>query len=232
MSKIIQVKIAKGGVGKTFLTVQLSSLLAALDKKVLVLTTDPQNDVFGMLKGELSEEEGKKGLKEAVFHEDYNLIRLRENLYYIPLDFEGYFSPVFFEKLKSFLEDCKEIYDYIFIDSNPTPRTDTFFLSLADCIIIPTLGTTLSIGGVVSILKTVETKKIAAIVFNQFQKTRIQKEVYRELREYCPHLVGEPIPHLAIIEELVSKKKTIWEVKNKKLDSVREIIQELALKIL
>ncbi|WP_442878338.1 ParA family protein, partial [Cetobacterium sp.] len=50
--KIITVKNNKGGVGKTFVTAQLASGLALLDNRVLVLTSDSQNNIFSyLLKG-------------------------------------------------------------------------------------------------------------------------------------------------------------------------------------
>lgn len=235
--KIIQIKISKGGVGKTFLTVQISSLIAALGKKVLVITTDPQNDVFGMMKEEISENLYKDGgLKEIVLHNKKNVIRLRENLFYIPLEFDGYFSSEFFKRLPDFLSSMRKEYDFIFIDSNPTPRTDKAFLELADYIIIPTLGSARSIQGVVSVLETINPEKILAIVFNQYRKTRLEKEVYNELKEYCnllgfSDLVEKPIPYSSKIEELVAKRKTIWESQDKKIKEIQDILMNIVEKI-
>lgn len=239
MGRIIQVKISKGGVGKTFLTIQIASLLAALDKKVLILTTDPQNDVFGMMKkGEITEEISNRGLKEAVLHNEkaYDLILLRKNLFYIPLDFDGYFSPEFFKRLPAFLEEQKKEYDYVFIDSNPTPRTDKAFLELSDYVIIPTIGSSRSIQGVVSVLDTINPNKILAIVFNQFKNTKLQMEVYKELKKYCISInygdvLTEPIPYIALIEELVAKRKTIWESKSKKIMIAQNIVMKIVEKI-
>lgn len=237
MGKIIQVKISKGGVGKTFLTIQVASLLAALEKKVIILTTDPQNDVFGMLKGEITEEMCDRGLKEAVLHNtDYEVLSLRKNLYYIPLEFDGYFSSEFFKRLPKFLLRLREEYDYIFIDSNPTPRTDKAFLELSDYVIIPTIGSSRSIQGLVSVLDTVNPNKILAIVFNQFKNTKLQMEVYQELKKHCismnrENMLTEPIPYIAFIEELVAKRKTIWESKSKKIMIAQSIIMKIVEKI-
>ena len=62
MGKVITIKNNKGGVGKTFITTQLAAGLAYGDKKVLILTSDPQNNVFNFLfKGDKT---FKKGLKQ------------------------------------------------------------------------------------------------------------------------------------------------------------------------
>ena len=44
--KVIIIKVNKGGVGKTFLTVQLGAGLASIGKKVLILTSDSQNNIL------------------------------------------------------------------------------------------------------------------------------------------------------------------------------------------
>lgn len=236
-AKVIQVKIAKGGMGKSFITAQLSSLLAALGYKTLNLTTDPQNDLYGML---INDEITEKscGLKEAVLrNENYDLLKLRENLYYIPLDFEGYFSPEFFKRLPNFLNELRKKFDFILIDSSPAPRTDKAFLELADYVIVPLAGNVRAVKGVTSVFENIDANKIIAIVFNLFRNTRLENDIYNELKNYCEtnelkHLMTEPIPYLALIEELVAKRKTIWESKSKKLESTQRIFQNLALKII
>ena len=42
MGKIIQVKVQKGGLGKSFITATLGHLLAITENKVLILSTDSQ----------------------------------------------------------------------------------------------------------------------------------------------------------------------------------------------
>ena len=48
MGKIIQVKVQKGGLGKSFITATLGHLISLVDKKVLILSTDSQNSVYDM----------------------------------------------------------------------------------------------------------------------------------------------------------------------------------------
>lgn len=237
MGNIFQIKISKGGVGKTFLTVQLASLLAALNKKVLIITTDPQNDVYGMLKpNEITEDICDRGLKEGVLHGECDIINMRENLYYIPLEFDGYFSPKFFKRLPAFFKKLRKEYDYILIDSNPAPKTDNEFLKISDYVIIPTIGSSRSLRGAVSVFENVKPEKVIAIVFNQFKKTKLQENIYNELKEFCKtigrlDLLTDPIPYQAIIEELSAQRKTIWECKSQKVLKTKKILIKLVEKI-
>ncbi|MGL5950723.1 MAG: ParA family protein, partial [Cetobacterium sp.] len=115
MGRLITIKVNKGGVGKTFTTVQLGSYLALSGKKVLLLTSDSQNNIidycFGMKKVLFN-----KGLKEFVKGGEGEKIKLRENLEFIPLE-NSTFGSHFLTNLPLFLEKMKEEYDYILIDS-------------------------------------------------------------------------------------------------------------------
>ena len=45
MGKIILVKNIKGGIGKSWITLQLAHLFATKDNKVLIITSDSQNNI-------------------------------------------------------------------------------------------------------------------------------------------------------------------------------------------
>lgn len=79
VGKIITIKVNKGGVGKTFITVQLGAYLALQDKKVLLLTSDSQNNIIDYCFGERIEFAG--GLKEFVKSGTGDIIKLRKNLF-------------------------------------------------------------------------------------------------------------------------------------------------------
>ena len=227
MGKIITIKNNKGGVGKTFLTTQLASGLAEIGKKVLILTTDPQNNVFNFLfRGN---KDFRKGMKAEVLKGDGEYFRMRQELYFLPLE-DSKFSNNFIKALPEFLNKCREKYDYIFIDGIPTLKIDEIFLKETDSIVIPCYADEMTIESTVNIVKTVDVEKIKAIVMNRYKPTATQKMNYEALKDALENsnfLITEPIETLSFIESMISSKKTIWEFSNKKAVEVQKIFIEI-----
>lgn len=231
MGKIIAIKNNKGGVGKTFLATQIATGLSYLENKVLILTSDPQNNVFNYLfRGEKS---FKKGLKAEVLKRDGEYFRLRTDLYFLPLE-DVKFSNQFLKELPLFLERMKSEFDYIVIDSIPTLKIDEIFLKESDSVIIPNFANSVTLEGVLNLLKTIDIKKVTAIVTNNYKDTKIQKEFYNMLKNELENydiLVTNPIKNLSFIEGMLEEKKTIWEYQNKSATEVQKILISLISEI-
>ncbi|MGL5050145.1 MAG: ParA family protein [Cetobacterium sp.] len=224
MGKIIAIKNNKGGVGKTFLATQIATGLSYLENKVLILTSDPQNNVFNYLfRGEKS---FRKGLKAEVLKRDGEYFRLRTDLYFLPLE-DVKFSNQFLKELPLFLERMRSEFDYIVIDSIPTLKIDEIFLKESDSVIIPNFANSVTLEGVLNLLKTIDTNKVTAIVTNNYKDTKIQKEFYSMLKNELENydiLVTDPIKNLSFIEGMLEEKKTIWEYQNKSATEVQKIL--------
>lgn len=231
MGKIIAIKNNKGGVGKTFLTTQLAAGLSYLENKVLILTSDPQNNIFNyMFRGDKN---FRKGLKAEVLKRDGEFFRLRTDLYFLPLE-DVRFSNTFLKELPNFLERIKEEFDYVIIDSIPTLKIDEIFLDNSDAILIPNFANSVTLEGVLNLLQTVDINKIKAIVTNNYKNTVVQKEFYNTLKDELkdfPILVTEPIKNLSFIESMLEEKKTIWEYQNKSAVEVQKILISLIKEI-
>lgn len=231
MGRIIQVKVQKGGLGKSFITATLGHLISLVDKKVLILSTDSQNSVYDMFVKE--KEKVEKGLIDSILNENLNIISLRENLDFIPLELKKKFTNKIIEKIPNFLNSLKEKYDFILIDSTPAIELDEIFVQNADKIIIPAIGDKLAVNGIVNIIKE-NRNKIACIVFNKYTNTRVNKAYYREMKELCDNsgvFMPEPIKCLSYIAELVERGETIWEVGSKKVVETQEIFKEILKKV-
>ena len=85
---IILVKNNKGGVGKTYITLQLAAYKALIkNKKTLILTSDSQNDILKFA-GIKIEDTSKAGLEDFIESKSYKIKKLRENLFFLHL--QGY----------------------------------------------------------------------------------------------------------------------------------------------
>ena len=108
MGKVITIKNNKGGVGKSWLTLQLAHILSNIyNNKVLVITSDSQNNVMLYAGVDI---EFKDGLESWLNKGDGDMVALRENLFYIPLA-DSNFKRGFDKKLKNLIEDLKNKYD-------------------------------------------------------------------------------------------------------------------------
>ncbi|MGL5350963.1 MAG: ParA family protein [Cetobacterium sp.] len=228
MGKVITIKNNKGGVGKTFITTQLAAGLAYGDKKVLILTSDPQNNVFNFLfKGDKT---FKKGLKAEVLKKDGEYFRLRSNLYFLPLE-DVKFSNQFLKEIVKFIERVKDEFDYILIDSIPTLKIDEIFLELSDDIIIPSYADELTTESILELLKTIDVSKVKAIVTNRYKSSSsVHKTNYTELKndlDGTPILFTAPIESLTFIELMIQNRKTIWEYNNSTAKKVQNIFLEI-----
>ena len=228
MGKVITIKNNKGGVGKSWLTLQLAHILSNIeDNKILVLTSDSQNNVMLYAGVDVEFDEG---LENWLDKGDGDMIALRENLYYIPLTSSS-FKRGFDKKLKILIEKLKDEYDYILIDSVPILNIDSCFLELADSIVIPTMLDTASCKGILNLSNEVDLAKVKAIVPNKFSKTKSEKFWKNILGDFLKGnsiYFAEPIPQMAFLSELTHQGKTILESSSKKIDEIQNNLIEIA----
>lgn len=217
--KIVTIKVNKGGVGKTFTTVQLGSKLALEGKKTLLLTSDSQNNILDYTLGYDHNVDFKTGLKEWVKGNDSELIKLRDNLYFIPLE-SNTFSTTFLKNLPCFLNKLKKEYEYIFIDSIPTMKLDSVFVEVSDSIILPCFCDGVTVDGVINVIEEAGVDKVHGILINKYNNKKIQTLFLNKIEKaikgtdiICP----PPIKNSSLIEELLFKGKTIWESNAKNL---------------
>jgi len=223
MGEIIQIKVEKGGVGKTFIASNLAHLLALLDYKVIILSIDSQNNIYSIFNK--VNQRIKGSLKKSILSNEIYKVKLRENLDFIPI--ELYLSLNILKEVPAFLRKLKKNYDYIIIDSLPALKVDNIFLENSDKIIIPAHGDKMTLQGIISIIKE-HREKIHSIIFNKYINTKINKEYYKEIKEICKNsgiYISKPIKNNAFIAELIEKGKTIWESRSKKIIETQEIFK-------
>jgi len=202
--RIIAVANQKGGVGKTDLTVNISCMLAAAEKRVLLVDMDPQANATDYL----VDPETARGkttadllLDDSVTLDDVLVRDCRENLDVAPAhpdlsacqvrlanDVDMQF------KLKKKLKGVREAraYDYVLIDTPPSLGLLTVnTLTAADYVLIPVQSQYLAMDGVVHILDTVRKLRedinpgltvLGAVLTMYDRRTLLSREVEAKVR--------------------------------------------------
>nr|WP_317279402.1 ParA family protein [uncultured Fusobacterium sp.] len=244
---IITVKVEKGGIGKTFFSISIATGLATIGKKVLILTTDPQNNILDLLLPEIKSKfysyDGEeieitnrtKGLKYWLKNGTGQIIKLRENVDFIPLESSLDYNKKFKEKIGEVLYSLKGKYDYIVIDSVPTKGVDKVVLNYTRRLVVPCSGDRSTIKGVTRIIKELGADKVSSIVFNKYQDNVVERAFYEKMKkslEKSTILFPEPIKDSLSIKKLSLKNKTIWESADQRLVEIQTTFRKIIKKLI
>lgn len=236
MGKIITIKNNKAGVGKSWITLQIGHALTLLEKddetpyKILLLTSDPQNDILKF--SGYRDSKIEKNLNDFIKTGEFNEIRLREHLFFIPLE-EEKFTETFKDKLKISLEYLKEDFDFILIDSVPYFDVDKDFVEISDNIVVPTYLDENTCKEMQVLIK--EIKKIIMIIPNRYTKSKKTDLIYHELKDLLSKkkiFLPPPIKQSSYILNLLENGKTIWDTKSMEVEETQGIFYQIAIDII
>lgn len=226
--RMVLVQSAKGGIGKSWLTLQIAYALAiATGKRVLIITTDNLNNIptFAGCKKVLA-----KGLEHWLEYNEGDFVELRKNLYYISLNttsLKKELEPKFY----TFLNALKAKFDYIFIDGTPVIELNKKIAEMATDIIIPTFLDKVTTEALTKMIKTFGLEKVKAVIPNRAAaRGKLQNSYYLKLSDSLKNtkvVLTCPIQQSNFIGELIEKGKTIYDTTSCKLDKQRAEIAKV-----
>ena len=216
MKKIISVINQKGGVGKTTTVVNLSTALAQLGKKILVIDLDPQgNATTGLGKSNNENEKniykviiGQSDLKNCIQKSCVkNLDIIGSNVNLSGLEVETASDPNRAFLLKEILteknKDLLDKYENIFIDCPPALSLLTVMsLVVADELLVPLQTEFFALEGISQLVKTIERIKInlnpslgiRGILLTMYDKrNKLSTQVDDEARKYFQEKVYKTV---------------------------------------
>lgn len=227
---VILVKNNKGGVAKSWLSLQLGHRLANLGYPTLIITSDSQNNILDY-SGFSKTISKNTTLESWLTNEEGGFIDIRENLSYLPFlssklasDLESKFN-YFIEDIQGYRE-----FKYVIIDASPVLKLDEIFVNTADHIIVPTYLDQVTTNSMIDFLTSVGAEKVRYIVPNRFNRTSREIQTYEGIKEVLNGTdikISTPIKNSSFIANLIASGKTVWETKSKNVNYIKDIIDEM-----
>ena len=228
MAKIVAVANQKGGVGKTTTAVNLSSCVAALGKKVLIVDLDPQGNTttgYGISKrsvdiGTYEILIGEADARQAVRKTEFRTDVIGSNTRLAGASLEMIDLPGRESRLRKALAPIQKDYDFIFIDCPPSLDLLTLNgLCACDSILIPVQCEYYALEGISDLMGTVRIVRrsmnpsldIEGVLLTMYDgRTNLSIQVAQELKRFFGGKVySTVIPRNVRLSEAPSHGKPI-----------------------
>lgn len=249
MGRIIAIANQKGGVGKTTTAINVSASLAAAEKRVLLIDTDPQgNSTSGVgierkdLNGSLYDiYSQRKKIEEVTQKTNLDFLDvIPSNIDLIGAELELIEKEGREAILKHAVEPVRMRYDFIIIDCPPSLNLLTInALVAADSLLVPVQCEYYALEGISSLMKTINLVKdsynsslgIEGILLTMFDvRNTLSNQVADEMRQHFGDKVYKTIiPRNVTLAEAPShgKPAILYDVRSKGAQSYLSLAKEV-----
>ena len=252
MGRTIAIANQKGGVGKTTTTVNLAASLGALEKKVLLIDSDPQANASSGLGVDV--DNLKLGTYQLLEHSctpfeaiekssapNVDIIAAHIDLVAVEIELVNIENREYM--LRKALEPIKNLYDYILIDCAPSLGLLTLnALTAADAVIIPIQCEYFALEGLGKLLNTVKSVQkvhnsrldIEGLLLTMYDsRLRLSNQVVEEVQNHFNEMVFKTIIQRNIrLGEAPSYGESIinYDVNSKGASNYLSLAQEILSK--
>ena len=211
MGKVVSIASQKGGVGKTTTAINMASILAKKNKKVLLIDADPQGNAtsglgldknceFSTYDILINEVEIVNTIQKVnIKHLD--VCPTNMSLAGAEVELVGAVGREY--RLKDKIDKAKDNYDYIFIDCPPSLGLVTLnALTASDSVLIPVQCEYFALEGVGELLKTVDLVRkyynrnltIEGAVLTMYDsRTKLSNQVVKEVSKFFENRVFDTV---------------------------------------
>lgn len=249
MGRVIAIANQKGGVGKTTTAINIAASLAAAEKHILLIDTDPQgNSTSGLgidretLNGSLYDiYSQKKAMEEIILGSKLKHLSIAPST----IDLIGAEVELVARKdreaiLRHAVEPIRGHYDYIFIDCPPSLSLLTLnALVVADTVLVPVQCEYYALEGLGLLMRTINlvrgsfnpSLKIEGILLTMFDiRNTLSQQVESEVRKHFGEKVYKTvIPRNVILGEAPSygKPAILYDVRSRGAQSYLAVAKEI-----